>query len=151
MPEDRPHRRHRGLTLVESVIATAMLAVAITAIFSALAAGQSHARLAANDLAASVVAETLMDRIVHESGEVDPLDWSGHHEPVGSMVDDTGRPLPGTTSSVGRRVVATRVVRRLGDGPRLEGRLVEVHAFDRNDRDLVVLRRWIPFIDGADQ
>ena len=145
---DHPVRRRRGLTLVESVIATAMLAVAVTAIFSALAAGQSHARIAADDLAASVAAETLMDRIVHGSSETDPLDWNGHHEPAGSMTDDTGRPLPGITSNVGRRVVATRRIRRLGDGPRIEGRLVQIHAFDRQARDLTVLERWIPTPDG---
>ena len=147
MIDDRPRGR-RGLTLIESVIATAMLAVAITAIFSALAAGQSHARVAADDLAGSVAAETMMDRILHESPSTDPLEWNGHQEPPGSMTDHTGRPLPGITSNVGRRVVVARIDRRLGDGPSLEGRLVQVHAFDRQDRDLTVLQRWIPVPDG---
>ncbi|MBC01800.1 MAG: hypothetical protein CMJ34_00650 [Phycisphaerae bacterium] len=147
MIDDRPRGR-RGLTLIESVIATAMLAVAVTAIFSALAAGQAHARVAADDLAGSVAAETLMERIIHGSTSTDPLDWNGHHESPGSMTDDTGRPLPGMTSNVGRRVVVERAERRLGDGPAIEGRLVRVHAFDRMDRDLVVLQRWMPSTDG---
>ena len=149
MINDRP-RGCRGLTLIESVIATAMLAVAITAIFSALAAGQSHARVAADDLAGSVAAETLMGRIVHESPSTDPLEWNGHRESPGTMTDDTGRPLPGITSNVGRRVVVTRIFRRLGDGPNLEGRLVQIHAFDTQNRDIAVLERWIPLPEGGE-
>ena len=148
MMDERPRSR-RGLTLIESVIATAMLAVAITAIFSALAAGQSHARVAADDLAGSMAAETLMSRIVHDCSTTDPLEWHGHRENPGSMTDDTGRPLSGMTSNLGRRVVVNRIWRRLGDGPNLEGRLVRIHAFDRMDRDIAILKRWIPLPDGG--
>ncbi len=52
----RPRVASRGLTLIESVIASAILAVAITAVFSAVASGRAHADLAAEDLAATVAA-----------------------------------------------------------------------------------------------
>ena len=89
-----------------------------------------------------------MERIIHGSTSTDPLDWNGHHESPGSMTDDTGRPLPAITSNLGRSVTVSRVFRRLGDGPNLEGRLVEIRAFDQLDREISLLRRWIPLSNG---
>lgn len=147
----QPLPTRRGLTLVESVIATAVLAVAITGIFSALAAGQAHAGASADELAATVAAEDMVDRILHDSSHrgVDPLVWDGHRESPGDLQAEEGGRLSGPTSRVGRRVRVWVESRTLEDGPEIEGRVVEVTSIDRMDRSLGVLRRWIPRLDGS--
>mgnify|MGYP003335738585 CR=1 FL=1 len=148
MPAGRPSG-HRGLTLVESMVATAILAVAITGIFSALAAGQSHARASADELAAGIVLESIVERIGHDALDRDPLRWNGHREAPGGMVDERGTPLHRSTIGVGREVAVTVSDRRLSDGPAVEGRLVEARAFDATGRELGILRRWIPVPEGG--
>ncbi|MAD78382.1 MAG: hypothetical protein CMJ51_03305 [Planctomycetaceae bacterium] len=140
----------RGLTLVESVIATAVLAVAITGIFSALAAGTAHAGASADDLAASVAAEDLLDRVLHDCDRrgIDPLDWDGHEEMPGELVDAEGRPILGGAARVGRRIRVEESIRGIGDGPSINGRLLQVIAIDRTGRRLGSVERWIPHTPG---
>jgi type II secretory pathway pseudopilin PulG len=140
----------RGLTLVESVIATAVLAVAITGIFSALAAGTAHAGASADDLAASVAAEDLLDRVLHDCDHrgIDPLEWDGHEEMPGELVDAEGRPIFGGAARVGRRIRVEESIRGIGDGPSIDGRLLQVIAVDRRGRRLGSVERWIPHTLG---
>ena len=147
---EQPTTTRRGLTLVESVIATAVLAVAITGIFSALAAGTAHAGASADDLAASMAAEDLLDRVLHDCDRrgIDPLDWDGHQELPGELVDAQGLPILGGASRVGRRMQVEESTRRIGDGPRIEGRLLQVIAVDRAGRRLGSVERWIPLLNG---
>ncbi len=146
----QPSSAHRGLTLVESVIATAVLAVAITGIFSALAAGQAHAGASADELAATVAAEDMIDRILHDCARrgVDPLVWDGHREFPGNLRTEDGGSLSGPTSRVGRQVRVRIEDRSLDQGPDIEGRLVEVTTIDRTKRTLGVLRRWVARSEG---
>lgn len=150
MSEQRMPTR-RGLTLVESVIATAVLAVAITGIFSALAAGTAHAGASADDLAASMAAEDLLDRVLHDCDRrgIDPLDWNGHQEMPGELVDAQGRPILGGAARVGRQILVEESIRRIGDGPRIEGRMLQVIAVDRTGRRLGSVERWIPHLNGG--
>ena len=138
----------RGLTLVESVIATAVLAVAITAVFGALAAGTVHASQSADELAATVAVEDLMARILAD----DPAEvrrWHGHEESPGELVDADGTPLAGGVARVGRRVRVDRVARRLDGGPTIDGWLVSVEAFDPAGASLGVGERWMPTAESG--
>jgi prepilin-type N-terminal cleavage/methylation domain-containing protein len=141
------HRPHRGLTLIESVIATAVLAVAITAVYSAMAAGTVHATRSADELAATVAVEDLMHRVLGDDGSR-LLDWNGYEEPAGRLVDASGRPLAGGVSRVGRRVAVERRTRRLGRGPDIAGWDIRIEAFDAEGRRLGGIERWMP-ADGA--
>ncbi len=118
---------------------------AITAVYSALAAGTVHAVDAVDDLAATMAAEDLMNRILAD----DPArieSWDGHEESAGALVDADGAALAGGIARVGRRANVDRLVRRLGDGPRIPGWTVRVDALDANGRTLGSLERWIPAI-----
>ena len=132
----------RGLTLVESVIATAVLAVAITAVFGALAAGTVHASRSADELAANVAVEGLMTRILADV-DGDLMDWDGHEELPGELVDAGGTPLAGGTARVGRRVRVERTSRRLDGGPSVDGWSIEIEAFDATGASLGSGIRWI--------
>jgi prepilin-type N-terminal cleavage/methylation domain-containing protein len=136
-------RPRRGLTLIESVIATAVLAVAITAVYSALAAGTVHAAESAEDLAATVAVEDLLNRILAD--DPDRLDdWDGHEEAVGNLVDADGTPLAGGVGRVGRRATVERLDRELKGGPSIRGWNIRVEAIDAAGRPLGGIDRWIP-------
>ena len=128
---------------MESVIATAVLAVAITAVFGALAAGTVHASRSAEELAATVAVEDLMARVLAD----DPArvrDWHGHEESAGELVDADGTPLAGGVARVGRRVRVESSPRRLDGGPAIDGWLIDIEAFDAGGDSLGHGLRWIP-------
>ena len=141
-PSERPVSR-RGLTLIESVIAAAVLSVAITAVFGAVSAGAAHVEAGADDLAATIAAEDLMSRLLNTQDR-EPRSWDGHVELVGTLVDGNGVLLQGGVTRVGREVDVTAEQRRLGTGPILDGWTIRIRTFDRTGRDLGALTRWIP-------
>ena len=106
MSESQGHRMRppgrRGLTLIESVIAVAILSLAITAVFGALTAGTAHVEAGADDLAATVAAEDLMSRLLAEDG-ADPSGWNGHRETAGALVDGNGIRLQGGVDRVAHK------------------------------------------------
>jgi prepilin-type N-terminal cleavage/methylation domain-containing protein len=138
----RPRPR-QGLTLIESVIATAVLAVAITAVYSAMAAGTVHASRSADELAATIAVEDLMNRILAD-GTMRLPDWDGYEEAAGALVDADGEPLNGGVARVGRRATVDRLRRRLDGGPQIDGWNIRVEAIDSSGHPLGVIERWIP-------
>lgn len=139
----RPGTAHRGLTLVESIVASAILAVAITAVFSAVASGRAHAEVAADELAATVAAEDLLARVLN--ARHDRIDaWHGHTEAPGALVDAEGVLLAPAMQRVGRRVRIERRERTLFESVEVPGRSIVVEVFDREGRTTASISRWIP-------
>ena len=143
MSGPRPRVALRGLTLIESVIATAILAVAITAVFSAVAAGRAHADLAAEDLASTVAAEDLLARVLQSDPEA-LIDWNGHFESPSKLVDRQGSLLGSAVQRVGRRVRVEATSQSLLDGDPVPGWLVTIEMTDAHDRPIHAISRWIP-------
>ena len=139
----RPDAAPRGLTLVESIVASAILAVSITAVFSAVASGRAHAEVAADELAATVAAEDLLARVLG-SGFDRFDDWDGHEEAPGELVDAEGVFLAPAMQRVGRRVRIERREQTLFDSLAIPGRTVVVEVFDREERTTGSISRWIP-------
>ena len=139
----RPGSADRGLTLVESIVASAILAVAITAVFSAVASGRAHAEVAADELAATVAAEDLLARVLgSDPDRID--DWNGHEEAPGELVDAEGVRLAPAMQRVGRRVRIEESERTLFESVGIPGRSIVVEIFDREERTTGSLSRWIP-------
>ena len=64
-PQPRgPGRRCRGLTLMESMMASAILAGAVVTVIFAITAGQQHAYQAKEQIAASLAAEEVLGDII---------------------------------------------------------------------------------------
>ena len=139
----RPEAAPRGLTLVESIVASAILAVAITAVFSAVASGRAHAEVAADELAATVAAEDLLGRVL--GSDFDRIDdWDGHEEAAGELVDANGARLAPAMQRVGRRVRIERSEQTVFHSVGISGRSIVVEIFDRDDRTTGSISRWIP-------
>ena len=132
----------RGITLIEALIASALLLTVVTAILSALSAGHQHAREAQGLVTASLAAEQLMARV--SSDEYGSLaDWNGWDEAPGTMVDEAS--MPAIFNLVGRRVLVTREDHAIDHLQVLvNGYTVTVESYDTSGRILTRLVRFIP-------
>ncbi len=134
----------RGFTLIESLMASGILLVIVVAVTSAITAGQQHAFEAHQRIAATLAAEELMGRLTTET-YTNLAAWDGYTEAVGAMTDQAGRQMPTSFAAVGREVDVTTTLRTLnGLGVNILGRTVQVRTFDRDDRTLAELTRYIP-------
>ena len=90
----------RGLTLLETLLASAVLLVLVTAVMSALSAGRAQSTHARQAIAASLSTEMLMARITgvdpnefssldawlaHFTNDADAGGWNGHLEQAGQL------------------------------------------------------------------
>jgi type II secretory pathway pseudopilin PulG len=92
--------RRRGLTLLEALLATAVLLIVVTAVMSALSAGTAQSQEARRGVSATLACEMLMARITGVNSDefttdeewfrhfTDPITgggWDGHAEPTGDI------------------------------------------------------------------
>ncbi len=140
----RPSRHRYGFTLLEAMMASAILLAAVVGVMGAITSGQQHAYEAQQRVLASLAAEALLERIVSESYDALP-GWNGHLESVGSMVDHDGQPLPESFIMLGRDVEVTTSLETIADlGIQIRGRTVAVRALNPNGRVMADLRQFVP-------
>ena len=116
--------RDRGLTLVESMMALAVLSFAVLAVNFAVVAGQTHARAGDSSIRAIELAQDLLEEILAlpyddpdgastlgpEAAETSRLsfdnadDFHGYSESPGSITDFTGNAYPGDAQAFTRSV-----------------------------------------------
>src|SRR5262245_10274872 len=95
--------RRAGFTLLESIMAAGILLVVVVSVTSAITAGQQHAYEAQQQISASLAAEEMLGRLSTKTYDSLPT-WDGHTEPVGTMTDVAGQPMPSVFASIGRDV-----------------------------------------------
>lgn len=143
-----PDRRRRGVSLVESVLAASLLAMAVMAVFTAIGSGTDHAQESARRIAATMAAESMLARVILDQG--DALDaWNGRFEPMNELQDACGRPLPPNQQVVSRSVEVLNKSRALPGFPTVPGRLVIVEARGRDNQLLASISEWIPDDGGG--
>ena len=125
-------------------MASAILFAVVMTVTSAVTAGQQHALDAHQRIAGALAAEALIGRIT--VGNYDSLlAWNGYTEPVGSMLDADGDPLPGTFRMVGRSVRVTTTMQTIDSlAVNVRGRTVRVEAFNVKNRILAENTLFIP-------
>lgn len=157
----RPCRR-RAFTALEALIAAAILAFLTAAVSGALMAGRAQSKLARDTLAASFLAQSLMDEIMRLPFD-DPLgystvgpdnaetratftnidDYHGYTDGVGgsSLTDLAGNALP-DTYLVFKRTVSMQAVSSAptGWGRTVNGLLITV-TVSRDGQELIKLQR----------
>lgn len=139
--------RRRGITLIESVLAAAILAMAVMAVFSAIGAGTSHAQESARRIAGTMASEALLARVLINDG-TDLEAWDGFSEPPGDLRDANHVLLAPAQQTVGRRVYVDPQQRTLPGFDPVEGYLVRVEAFDSKNTVLSLMCEWTAD-DGA--
>lgn len=137
-------RQRNGFTLMESLMAAGILLVIVVAVTSAITAGQQNAFEAHQRIAATLAAEELMGRLGTEPWD-NLSGWNGYTEPVGTMTDIGGQPMPLSFNMVGRQAEVTTTLKTLsGLGVNIRGRTVVVRAFDADGRILASVTRFVP-------
>jgi hypothetical protein len=138
----RASQGRRGLTLIESLLASGILLMAVLALTGALAAGQAAAIEGQKLLLASMAVDDLLSELWSEN-YVNLPKYDGVQEAVGAMATLDGDPYPDTFWMLGRRVeVESRDVLSDTTGVLVRGLTVRVVVFDA-DRDLVSAELFI--------
>ena len=134
----------RGFTLLESMIASTILAGIVLVITSVISAGQQQALEAQLRITATIAAERLM----HGMGTIEYeqlQSWNGYIQDVGQMADQEGALLPPMFSNLGRRVQVSQETESIDQlGLSIMGRNLRVEVFDRDGRVMADLARFIP-------
>ena len=132
------------MTLIESLIAAALLLTVVTAILGALSAGHQHALEAKRLVTASLAAEDLMARIT--TARYSELEqWNGWNETPGTISGADDAPLPSLFNLIGRRVAIEPSSHELDALKVLvRGSTVTIESYDQDGRTLTTLVRFIP-------
>lgn len=135
----------RGFTLLESLIATGILLVAVVAISSAVTAGQQHAFEAQLRISGAIAADELLGRIDGTAYDDLVNTWHGFREDAGDMRTLQDDAFPGVFARIGRRVSMTNTNHALpGIQVNIHGLLIEVVAFDDRGETLLTISRFVP-------
>ena len=145
MPSSYPNQSlHRGIALLEVMIAVGILTFAVTAITSAIVAGQQQSLEAREKIVASVAAESLLSRITQVPWET--IDsWDGYTEDVGTITDPTGVAVGGDWDRIGR--IVTVIAGEVQITPIevfIVGRIITVSSFTKDGRTLATIERFVP-------
>jgi prepilin-type N-terminal cleavage/methylation domain-containing protein len=139
-----PGRRvRRGFTLIEALMASAILLGIVSAITTAIIAGQQHALAAQEQIAATLSADALMAQIMTDDYDNLPT-WHLFREEPGAMVDEHGSPMPPIYDTIGREVHISASTRELDPpGVTVRGRVVTVTGFNSAGDTLIELERFV--------
>jgi len=125
-------------------MASAILLGIVSAVTSAIVAGQQNALAAQEQITATLAADALMARLMTEPYASLPT-WHLHREEAGSMVDEFGAPMPAAFDTIGREVRVEASSRELDPpGVLMRGRLVTVIGFNAAGLTLIELERFVP-------
>jgi prepilin-type N-terminal cleavage/methylation domain-containing protein len=154
---------HRGgLTLVECMIATGILSVAVLAVSEAIVAGHAHSRTAVQSAEAADLASTLMEEILAlpyhdpqgpaafgpDAGESTRLqfdncdDFHGLGEEAGALHDALGTLLPSDLQNYARSVTAAYTTLNVTGLGSVNGLNVQVRVTD--GAQTWTINRFIP-------
>jgi hypothetical protein len=131
-----PRTRRRGLTLIESLIASAILLMSVLALTTAIAAGQASAIEGQKLLLGSMAVDDLLSELWAAPYDDLPK-YDETSDPVGSITSLDGESYPDSFWMLGRRVEVDDLdVKSVETGVIVRGRILRVTVFD-TDRDLV--------------
>lgn len=140
----------RGLTLLEVVIAMAILAAAVLGVSQATSAGHQQLRAGQDGLRATALAEALMEEITSRpftGGAAGRANWAvddfdGFAEAAGALTHADGSPCDAADQAFGRSVTvtATSVTVPELDGAVVGGATVDVVVSDADGRTWALSR-----------
>lgn len=137
-------RVRRGLTLMESLMASGILLMVVVAVTSAISAGQQHSYEAQQRIAASLAVDDLTGRLAIATYSTLPT-YHNYTEAVGAMLDMNAQPMPELFAAIGRSVTVKTGLKELNDiNVKVRGREVRVKAFDKTGRILADVVTFIP-------
>lgn len=119
-----------GFTLLESLIASAVLSLIVLAVGAAVTAGQQASFEARNAVLAAMAGDDLLSDLAALDYE-DLADFDQFQQPVGTIATLGGRTYPASYGALGRSVVVEQVLLEEPEtGARIRGMRLVVHVFD---------------------
>ena len=163
-PGPTPKGTRRGLTLLESLLAVAVLLLVTTAVMSALTAGHAQSAAGRRTVAATLACEMLMARITGldpatcDTDETwykaftDPAEsggWNGHTESPGDIRAGNSpvlQLLPPDYQDFSLTVTTNQGTHLVGPplSVAIQGVDLRVDAADKQDRPLASISRFVP-------
>lgn len=135
--------RRRGFTLLENLMAAAVLGVIVLAVGLAVSAAQKASQEGQKTVLGAMAADDLMSEL-RAVEYADLPDYDGVVQGVGAMRTLTGDAYPDTYWALGRSVIVENArYQDEGLGAMINGRRIVVAAFDEN-RVLVELESFVP-------
>ncbi|MEE2680966.1 MAG: type II secretion system protein [Planctomycetota bacterium] len=133
----------RGFSLIESVLALAILAITFTAIASAIGAGTSSALEQRDQVTATLATEELLAVILGAHWDELPS-WDGFAEDPGESRAPDGSPTPSRARIWRSASVIDHTLQLEPAGRELEGRMVRITTRSQAGRVLMSVERFIP-------
>ncbi|MFW5652438.1 MAG: type IV pilus modification PilV family protein [Planctomycetota bacterium] len=137
-------RSRRAFTLIEALVASAVLLLTVLATSMALWSGQRQGAFSQDAVQGALAAAALMEEILAvEYAAMSSYD--GQIEPVGELVTSTGRAYPATYYRIGRSVTVESMTHEFGElRVRIDGLQITVRTFDVAGTELSTLSRFVP-------
>jgi prepilin-type N-terminal cleavage/methylation domain-containing protein len=162
-PIDRPCPQ-RGLTLLESLIAIALLVVVVTAVLGAMEVGRQHSDEGRRLTMSSLAAEMLLARVAdtygvqlatgddwfnHFTDSIESGGWHGHSEAKGEVRAGRDALLPLLPVDYQDFELDVKAIRMAHDiapplAVRIDGVHLQVRAQDALGRELITVARFLP-------
>lgn len=137
-----------GFSLIEALIALAILALIFTSIASAIGAGTATAGETRTRVVATLSADELLAEVLSDDWD-GLLQWDGFEEISGEGRAPDGRLEP-ARKSLARSVEVLEQTRTLEPvGIEVDGRLIVIEVRDQNHRLLSRLERFVPGWTGG--
>jgi len=135
----------RGLTLLEALIASIILAGMVIATASALSSTQQNGQFAEDQVQGALAANAKMEEILADD-YANYLSYNGQDESPGNMLTAQGINYPGTFYRIGRRISVRQTQKKppgLG-GLVIDGLEISVTAYDLTGYDTFTVTRFVP-------
>lgn len=141
-PEHLDHPR--GITLLETLIASVILLGMVLATSAALSSGQQHGEFAQEQVFGALAAEAKLAEILAD--EYTSLDgYDGSNESPGEMKSYSGSTYPSTYYRLGRLVQVEDKTHSFPEIPLdVSGKEITVSIYDTNGNTVLALVRFVP-------
>lgn len=133
----------RGFSLLENLIAAAVLGIIVLAVGLAVSSAQKASQEGQKIILGVMAADDLMSELSVIPYE-DLPDYDGLNQPVGMIATLEGQPYPETYWTLGRSVIVENTTHQeAGLGIEINGRRITVASFDEN-RVVAELEMFVP-------
>ncbi len=136
--------QRRGLTLMEALIASTILAMMVVATAAALSSTAQHGQFAEDQIKGALASEAKLAEIL--AAEYDDMKgYNNEDQSSGNLLTASGSAFPDTYYRIGRSVSVKRKTHTFGGlGLSVSGLEIIITAYDPNDSEVFTITQFVP-------